>query len=109
MSLPRKGSRRIVVNGIAYCWTVRRKPTYSQALTESPLSFAVEREEMPGTTLLVHADGPRADNWMNATPAPPVTPAVVERAIRAALAQGWCPGMKGGAWVLPRKEAAQTA
>jgi hypothetical protein len=97
MTIPSKGSRRIVVDETAYRWTVRRKPTYAQGLTDSPLSFAVENEAAPGTTLVVLADGPRPDNWVEPA-GKPVTPAIVERAIRAALAQGWRPSDKGGAF-----------
>jgi hypothetical protein len=97
MAIPSKGSRRIVVDDTAYRWTVRRKPTYAQGLADSPLSFAVENEAAPGTTLLVLTDGPRADNWVE-PPGRPVTPAIVEQAIRAALAQGWQSSDQGGAF-----------
>jgi hypothetical protein len=34
MTLPRKGSRPITVDGVAYRWIVRRKPSYSQGIVE---------------------------------------------------------------------------
>jgi hypothetical protein len=32
MALGRKGSRTIVVDGVAYRWRLRRRPTYSRAV-----------------------------------------------------------------------------
>ena len=36
MALVRKGSRQIVVDGTAYRWRLRGRPTYSQGLAWSP-------------------------------------------------------------------------
>ena len=46
MAIPIKGSRRIVVDGTAYRWRIRRKPTRIQADygCGSPLTFAVTPE-----------------------------------------------------------------
>jgi hypothetical protein len=88
MSIARKGSRRIVVDGVTYRWSVRSRPTYAQALGWSPMTVAVVNDESPGTTLLVAFDVARPDNWMNQR-SEPVTPASVERAIRTARSQGW--------------------
>ncbi len=88
MALTRKGARRITVDDVVYRWTVRRKPTYCQALGWSPLTFAVERTEQPGSTLVVSLPWARPDNWL-ALPSGPVRPGVVARAIRVALSRGW--------------------
>lgn len=42
MALVRKESRRIVVDGTAYRWRLRGRPTYFQRLSWSPYTFAVE-------------------------------------------------------------------
>ncbi|SCK10016.1 hypothetical protein YUWDRAFT_00455 [Streptomyces sp. AmelKG-D3] len=42
MALIRKGSRQIVVDGTAYRWRLRGRPTYFQGLAWSPCTFAVE-------------------------------------------------------------------
>ncbi|MGW3892788.1 hypothetical protein ACWD69_29285 [Micromonospora chokoriensis] len=100
MALTKRGSRPIVVDGIGYRWFVRPKPTYSQGLTWSPLSFAVERADPPGcASLIVRLASPHPGNWMNA-PAPPVLPSVVASAIRQALGCGWQPDHPGSPFML---------
>ncbi|MGW5722306.1 hypothetical protein ACWEVP_39460 [Amycolatopsis sp. NPDC003865] len=87
MTLSRKGSRLITVDGAEYRWTVRRKPTYSQGLGAT-MTFAVEPAEHPGATLVVDTGRPRPDNWLH-LPAEPVHPAEVAEAVRMALARGF--------------------
>jgi hypothetical protein len=94
MALNRKGSRRIVVDGSAYRWRLRRKPTYSQGLCWSPCTYAVEHAGRPGTVLVVTTDQPRADNWVGGQ-GNPVRPADVARAVRVALVRGWTPELPG--------------
>lgn len=94
MAITKRGSRRIVVDGAPYRWTVRRKPSYGQALAETPLTFAVELELAKGSVLVVDAGTARPDNWMKA-PASAVAPKLVERSVREAIAQGWRPAVKG--------------
>ncbi|MFD6610818.1 hypothetical protein ACFWD1_18255 [Micromonospora chalcea] len=100
MALNKRGSRSIVVGGDRYCWLVRRKPTYSQGLTWSPLSFAVERADLADcATLVVRLASPRPDNWMSAA-ASPVLPSLVASAIVQALERGWQPERPGSPFVL---------
>jgi hypothetical protein len=94
MAITKRGSRRIVVSGAHYRWTVRRKPSYGQALAESALTFAVELDAVNGSVLVVNTGTARPDNWLKAASSV-VTPKVVELAIRAALSQGWRPDIKG--------------
>jgi hypothetical protein len=53
MTLVRKGSRRIVVDGTVYRWRLRGRPTYNQGLAWSPCTFAVEYADTPRVTLVV--------------------------------------------------------
>ncbi|MGW3788937.1 hypothetical protein ACWD5Z_30460 [Micromonospora chokoriensis] len=100
MALKKRGSRPIVVVGIGYRWFVRPKPTYSQGLTWSPLSLAVERADPHGcATLMVRLASPHPGNWMNA-PASPVLPSAVTSAIRQALDCGWQPDHPGSPFTL---------
>jgi len=99
MSLTQKGSRRIVVEGVAYRWVMRQKPTYGQGLTWGPLSFAVELEIAGQSTLVVTLDAPRADNWVGVQGFA-VTPSWVALAIKQALERGWKPQDKGSAYAL---------
>lgn len=87
MSLARRGSRLITVDGTGYRWTVRPKPTYSQGLG-STMTFAVELADRPGATLVVDTGRPRPDNWLH-LPTEPVRPAEVADAVRAAPRTGF--------------------
>ncbi|WIY03286.1 hypothetical protein QRX60_05335 [Amycolatopsis mongoliensis] len=87
MTLARKGSRHITVDGTDYRWTVRPQPTYSQGLGAT-MTFAVELAEHPGATLVVDTGRPRPDNWLH-LPTEPVRPAEVADGIRAAPARGF--------------------
>lgn len=88
-----------MVAGINYRWTVRPRPTYSQGLAWSPLTFAVELESSGQSVLIVTVDASRPDNWIGSD-SMSITPALVDRAIREALHQGWCPAEKGKAYEL---------
>ncbi|WP_171166438.1 hypothetical protein [Streptomyces sp. I05A-00742] len=94
MAMPRKGSRRITVDGIAYRWRVRHRPTYDQAVAGAPLTYAVEQAESPGTTLVVTAEGTRPDGWFGA-PSVVVTPSTVAEVVRTARSRGWTPERPG--------------
>jgi len=94
MSITKKGSRRIVVRGIAYRWVVRPKPTYCQALTWGSFSFAAELEVSGQSTLVVTLDAARPDNWVGEQGFV-ITPSLVAQAIEQALARGWKPESKG--------------
>lgn len=45
MAMPRRGL--ITVDGAQYRWLIRRRPTYSQAICETPLTVAVELADRP--------------------------------------------------------------
>ncbi|VFS48093.1 hypothetical protein [Budvicia aquatica] len=44
MAIARKGSRQITFNNQSYRWYIRRKPTYCQAVFQSPMLMAIESE-----------------------------------------------------------------
>ncbi|MCX5332659.1 hypothetical protein [Streptomyces sp. NBC_00140] len=94
MALGRKGARRIVVDGTAYRWRLRRRPTYFQALAWTPCTFAVEHADVPGTTLVVTTDQPHPSNWFGRE-AKPVLPSDVARTVQLALREGWTPTAPG--------------
>src|SRR5687767_4891693 len=94
MSLPKTGSRPIVVDGVAFRWRVRSRPTYAQGNAWSPLTVAIEAEAGGGTLVLVHS-GARPDNWMAGSFAV-VTPEGVASAIRRAKEAGWDYRRAGG-------------
>lgn len=94
MALGRKGSRRIVVDGTAYRWRLRRRRTCFQALAWTPCTFAVEHADNRGTTLVVRTDRPHPSNWFGRE-ARPVLPSDVARIIQLALREGWTPTAPG--------------
>lgn len=81
MALVRKGSRRIVVDGTAYRWRLRGRPTYFQGLAWSPCTFAVEHADTPGMMLVATTDQPHPSNWIGHE-AEPVLPSGVAAAVR---------------------------
>ncbi len=94
MTIPRRGSRKIVVAGTPYRWLVRRRPTYSQGLAWSPLTVAVEAAT-GGRTLVLVFGKPRPDNWVG-EPGAIAKPADVAAGIAAARAAGWDSESSGG-------------
>ncbi|WP_331752242.1 hypothetical protein [Streptomyces sp. NBC_00829] len=103
MALPKKGSRRICVDGINYRWRLRGRPTYDQGMVWSHLTYAVEHAETPGTTLLITTNQPHPSNWMGET-ATPVLPSDVANNIRTARANGWSPETHGSPFHLNQPE-----
>lgn len=97
MTLVRKGARLITVDGVAYRWRVRARPTYAQALCEKPLAVAVERVDCKGRVLLVNMPQDHPSNWIGGS-AVPVLPSAVAAIVRKALADGWQPTQPGGAF-----------
>lgn len=94
MALVKKGSRVMNVDGTAYRWRLRGRPTYDQGLVRSPLGYAVELADIPGTTLVVTTNQPHPSNWFG-TQGSPILPAQVADSIRAALTDGWTPESSG--------------
>ncbi|MGW4393463.1 hypothetical protein [Streptomyces sp. NPDC004685] len=94
MALVRKGSRLINVDGTAYRWRLRGRPTYNQGLVRSPLTYAVEHAAAPGTTLVVTTNQPHPSNWFG-TQGSPILPGQVADNIRTALTDGWTPESPG--------------
>ncbi|MCX4825680.1 hypothetical protein OG883_38715 [Streptomyces sp. NBC_01142] len=103
MALLKKGSRRITVDGTTYRWRLRGRPTYDQGLVWSPLTYAVEHAETPGTTLVIATNQPHPSNWFG-TRANPVLPSDVADSIRTAHANGWTPERPGSPFHLDQSE-----
>ncbi|REJ93574.1 MAG: hypothetical protein DWQ34_10375 [Planctomycetota bacterium] len=99
MTIPRKGSRPIEVDGVKYRWRIRQRPTYMQGVLDHPLNLAVEIDDDPKSSLIVELAQSHPCNWLG-DPAVPVTPSQVAGHIRQALDAGWQPQSQGSAFRL---------
>ena len=89
------GSRRLVVDGVAYRWRIRRRATYSQAdYGYGTLHVAVELAEESGAVLVLYTDRPHPADW-NTESVVPVCPSDVAGWVREALASGWVASRPG--------------
>ncbi|MCP5500484.1 MAG: hypothetical protein H7A25_11310 [Leptospiraceae bacterium] len=88
MSIPKKGSRKIIVNNIEFRWRVRHKPTYLQGAFGHIATAAIELFEHPVSVLLVKFPFARCDNWLGISSLA-ITPALLERVINKAIEEGW--------------------
>jgi hypothetical protein len=83
------GSRRLVVDGVAYRWRIRRRATYSQAdYGCGTLHVVVELAEQPGAVLVLYTDRPHPADW-GTRRVVPVCPSDVAGWVREAVAAGW--------------------
>ena len=90
MSLPKKGSRTIEVEGSTYLWRIRKKPTYSQDLG-TPMLVAIQRIKPHAlSVLVVNCAVSRPDNVLSPHQTG-ITPAMVSEMIGQAIAAGWRP------------------
>ena len=97
MTIPRKGGRRLVVDGTLYTWRIRKAPTYFQAAFEAPMMVAIQAADAPRCPLVVSLGVSRPDNWIHPHQTG-ITPAQVVAIVRRALAEGWVPSRPGPAF-----------
>lgn len=96
MALPRKGSRKIVIEGIAYGWYIRSKPTYCQSMGWTDLTVAVQEIDLTHTTrLVINMPFVRPDSIGSSEPVRFVSPSDIARCIQDALKSGWIPNQAG--------------
>jgi hypothetical protein len=98
MTITRRGSRAITVDGVDYRWVLRRRPFSGVGL----VTFVVEAAAAPGCTLVVRFGPPRLGP--SEVPTDPVRRVVVARHIREALARGWRPTAPSTPFLLRRAE-----
>jgi hypothetical protein len=89
------GSRRLVVDGVAFRWRIRHRATYSQAdYGSGTLHIAVELAEEPGAVLVLYTDRPHPADC-GTKRVVPVRPSEVAGWVRTALGAGWVPSQPG--------------
>ncbi|MFF0412360.1 hypothetical protein ACFYUY_18240 [Kitasatospora sp. NPDC004745] len=98
MALVKKGSRRIVVDGVEYRWRVSRRH-WCCDYEGSTLGYVVEDVARPGTTLVVETGRPSA-SVPDTARGEVVLPGEVAAGIRAARSNGWTPGSSGSPFKL---------
>ncbi len=121
MSIPKKGTRKIIVDGEPFIWLIRRQATNCQADYDGGnLHVAIEHAEKSGSVLVIMSDRPHPQGysltnceWIPVKPrdgAPPevrvwqiistqevkpVTPSDVAQWVRQAMQLGWQPQLRG--------------
>ncbi|MCY1010897.1 hypothetical protein OV079_36100 [Nannocystis pusilla] len=107
MSVPKRGARRIVVDGVEYSWRLRRRPTPDQRSGRTPLLLAVAARGVDGPAMLVRLHRPHPGNEVGLASAA-VTPREVAELVREGLRAGWQPARPGAQFILaPRAGAAR--
>ena len=94
MTLARKGTRAISVDGVGFRWKIRGRPTYCQGLGWVPLTFVAESANGQGSLLVVELPVAHPGNWLD-LPTASVTPSLVASSIRSAVDTGWLPEQPG--------------
>jgi hypothetical protein len=97
--MPKKGSRLITVDGTVFRWRVSHRPADRQGNSRSPLTFAVERAQEPGSVLVVSLPCARPDNWSGERTIA-IRPVLVAGCVRRAVGEGWNPGLPGSGFSL---------
>ncbi|WP_036480242.1 hypothetical protein [Myxosarcina sp. GI1] len=93
MAIPKKGTRKIIVDGIPYRWYVRRKPTHTQGDYATCITAGVERVETKGSVLSITFLWNCYNYYSGAEFS--ITPKDIEHCIRDAIALGWQPEVNG--------------
>ncbi len=96
MGIPKKKSRRIIVDGLEYRWLISFN---SYAPFYRIVTIAVELIDSPGTKLVVYPIGVDY-NYVDYNRGEPFTPAVVEQFIKQANEAGWQPTSNSGTFFL---------
>ena len=87
MSMTKRGSRPIVVDGNEYRWRIRCNPTYCQGCEWRNMTVAVERFDDPGSMLMIDTNRLRLDSWISPSHDRPVTPSEIARCIRGGVSR----------------------
>src|SRR5262245_57350149 len=110
MAVRKKGSRRIVVDGVTYLWRFPPRPTSSQDDYWPGCHVTVQREGCKGSVLVIYF--PQfLPNLAKACgdPVVPVLPSQVARAIRAAVRAGWRAEVQGPQFAIEGDNASPEA
>lgn len=91
MSIPKKGCRKITVNGLVYYWLIRKKATYTQEVYGGgKLHVGIELADHSKSVLHLITDRPHSKNIDN-TLLVAITPKDISIWISQAKELGWNP------------------
>ena len=96
MSIPKTGTRKIIVDGEPFIWLIRRQATYTQAdYGCGNLHVAVEHAQKSGSVLVILTDQPHPQGFAATNEVKPVTPSDVAQWVQQAMQLGWGPQLPG--------------
>lgn len=89
MSFPKKGSRKITIDGEVFYWRVRKKMTHNEKHNDS-ISIPIQHKSC-ASILLANLGYCRAGELGGypSNPIPNITPALIELCIRFGISNGW--------------------
>ncbi|AFY41550.1 hypothetical protein [Nostoc sp. PCC 7107] len=95
MSIPKKGTRKILVDGETFIWLIRRQATNCQSdYPDGHIHVAVEHAYESGSVLVVITDKLHSQGFI-LTPIQTVKPKDVAELIKQATQLGWLPKKSG--------------
>ncbi|MBE9013108.1 hypothetical protein IQ250_23185 [Pseudanabaenaceae cyanobacterium LEGE 13415] len=109
MAIPKKGTRKILIEEEPFIWLVRRQGTNCQLdYPEGCLHVAVEHSQEPGSTLVIITDRlhPKGyslvQSWHleRSDTVTPVTPSDIASWVQQALQMGWQPKQSGQPFIV---------
>ena len=96
MSIPKKGTRKIIVDGQPFIWLIRRQATYTQSCyAGGNIHVGVEHAEKQGSVLVILTDRPHPQCLEDIHEVKPVTPSDTAQWIQQAVQLGWQPQLPG--------------
>lgn len=97
MSIPKKGTRKIIVGGEHFVWLIRKQAANLQAESCGNLHVAVEHTENSGSVLVIITDRTHPQGYGSQANCKftPVIPSDVAQWIRQAMQLGWQPQQSG--------------
>ncbi|BAY23757.1 hypothetical protein NIES2100_35490 [Calothrix sp. NIES-2100] len=100
MSIPKRGTRKIVVDGEPFIWLIRRQATNDQAdYGCGYIHVAVEHAQEPGSVLVIRTDRPHPQDW-GTFEVQPVKPKDVAEWILQTMRSGWEPRSLGSPFIV---------
>lgn len=94
MSIARRGSRQINVDGAPLRWSYRLAYCGSSTCSQDPPHVVISHESRQGMVIISYLDSDGA----------PVTPKMIAEIARRAMARGWQPGVGTGEMLVRRDE-----